>query len=86
MALIFLDDFIALGGYTEDTRLTGWEDFFFWCACAESGRRGRLVPEVLARYRQTGHSMLGWTQTDTTAAWSVIHTRFPQFVPPAPGE
>jgi glycosyltransferase involved in cell wall biosynthesis len=84
MALIRLDDFWALGGYTEDPRLTAWEDFHFWCACAESGRRGRLVPEVLATYRKADHSMLSWTQTDATAAWSVMHTRFPALLPATP--
>jgi hypothetical protein len=84
MALIRLDDFFALGGYTEDILMTGWEDFFFWCACAETGRRGRLVPEVLATYRQTAHSLLEWTQTDTTAAWSVLHARFPHIIPLTP--
>lgn len=84
MALIRLDDFFALGGYTEDIRMTGWEDFFFWCACAESHRRGRLVPEVLATYRQTGHSLLEWTQTDTSAAWSVLNARFPEIIPSTP--
>jgi hypothetical protein len=84
MALIRLDDFIALGGYTEDVRMTGWEDFFFWCACAETQRRGRLVGEVLATYPQTAHSLLEWTQTDTTAAWSVLHTRFPDIIPATP--
>ena len=77
MAMIRLDDFWALGGYTEDPRLTAWEDFHLWCACAQSGRRGTLVPEVLASYRKADHSMLSWTQTDATAAWSVMRARFP---------
>ena len=81
MALIRLDDYAVLGGYTEDIRLTGWEDFHLWCACAESGRRGTLVPEVLARYRETGHSMLA-SQTDMSAAWSLLHARFPTILPP----
>lgn len=84
MAMIRLDDFTALGGYTEDIRMTGWEDFHFWCSCVETGRRGRLVPEILASYRQAEHSMLGWTQTDTTAAWSLMHSRFPTIIPSAP--
>jgi Glycosyl transferase family 2/Glycosyl transferases group 1 len=83
MTLIWLDDFVALGGYTEDIRLTGWEDFHLWCACAETGRQGRLVPEVLARYRQTGHSMLS-ARPDMTEAWSLLHTRFPAIVPSTP--
>ena len=81
MALIRLDDYVALGGYTEDIRLTGWEDFHLWCACADTGRRGTLVPEVLARYRKTGHSMVA-LQTDMSAAWSVLHARFPSILPP----
>lgn len=81
MALIRLDDFWAVGGYTEDPRLIGWEDFHLWCACAESDRRGVLVPEVLASYRRAEHSMLAWTETDSTTAWSLMHTRFPAIVP-----
>jgi hypothetical protein len=84
MALIRLDDFWALGGYTEDPRLTAWEDFHLWCACSESGRRGTLVPEVLASYRKSEHSMLAWTQSDATAAWSVMQTRFPALLPATP--
>ena len=84
MTLIRLDDLWALGGYTEDPRLTGWEDFHLWCACAESDRWGVLVPEVLASYRKADHSMLAWTQTDVTTAWSLMHARFPAVVPPTP--
>ena len=82
MALIRLDDLIALGGYTEDPRLTAWEDFDLWCRCAESGRYGRHVPEVLARYRRAEHSMLAWTQTDASMAWSVMYSRFPALLEP----
>ncbi len=85
MALIRLDDLVAFGGYTENVRLTGWEDFDLWCRCVEAGGRGRLVPEVLAEYRQTGHSMLATIQTDLTVAWSVMHARFPALVGAAPG-
>jgi hypothetical protein len=43
------------------------------------------VPEVLASYRKADHSMLSWTQSDATAAWSVMHTRFPELLPATPG-
>lgn len=85
MAMIRLDDYLALGGCSEDIRLTGFEDFHFWCACVASGRRGTLVPEVLASYRQTDHSLLS-SHADRTAAWSVLHSRFPAIVPSRPGE
>ena len=78
MALIRLDDFWALGGYTEDPRLTAWEDFHLWCACAQ------IRPPRHARPRGAGeatgkadHSMLRELKTDATAAWSVMRARFP---------
>jgi glycosyltransferase involved in cell wall biosynthesis len=80
MAMIRLDDLVAIGGYTEDPRLTSWEDFHLWCAFAESGRRGTLVPQVLARYRASDHSMLAWTQIDLTVATSLMRARFPELV------
>lgn len=83
MALIRLDDYGVLGGFTEDVRLEGWEDFHFWWACAASGRRGALVPEILANYRQTDHSLLS-AQTDTSAAWSLLNAQFPTVVPSTP--
>ena len=85
MAMMRVEDLLELGGYTEDVRLTSWEDYHLWCRCAESGRRGVLVPELLARYRKTGHSMLSWTQTDTATAVSLLHERFPAIVAPLPG-
>ncbi|MHB1568679.1 MAG: glycosyltransferase [Solirubrobacteraceae bacterium] len=80
MAMIRLDALDRVGGYTEDVRLTGWEDFHLWCACAEAHLRGRLVPEVLARYRQVDHSMLGGI-VDYATAWSVLRARFPALLP-----
>lgn len=76
MAMIRLEALERIGGYTEDVRLTGWEDFHLWCSCAEAHLRGRLVPEVLARYRQVDHSMLGGI-VDYATAWSVLRARFP---------
>ncbi len=62
MALIRRDLWESLGGYTPMS-INGWEDFDFWCKCAESGFRGQMVPEILARYRVHGSSMLR-TETD----------------------
>jgi len=83
MALIRRQDVLDLGGYTTDPRLTGWEDFHLWCQCAESGRHGVLVPQVLAWYRRREHSMLlADTEIDITTAWSVMRTRFPELLGP----
>jgi hypothetical protein len=81
MALIRRRHLLELGGYTTDPRLTGWEDFHLWCRCAESGRHGVLVPQVLAWYRRREHSMLlAETEIDITTAWSVMRARFPELL------
>ena len=57
MALIRKSTWQRVGGY-ERMNVGGWEDFDFWCKCVEAGLRGLLVPEILARYRVHGTSML----------------------------
>jgi hypothetical protein len=56
MALIRRRELRELGGYAEDPRLLGWEDYDLWCRTAESGRYGVHVPEILAGYRRSAHS------------------------------
>ena len=80
MALIRREHLVELGGYTTEPRLTGWEDFHLWCSCAEAGRYGILVPQVLAWYRRTAHSMLSDVETSTTVAWSLMRSRFPDLL------
>jgi hypothetical protein len=77
MALLRRDQLLALGGYAEDLRLYGWEDYELWCRCAERGLRGVLVPQVLTRYRRAEHSMLAITDLDSTDAESVLRARYP---------
>ncbi len=57
MALIRKSTWERVGGYTP-MPISGWEDYDFWCKCAESGLDGLFVPEILARYRMHGSSML----------------------------
>ncbi|HEY3830247.1 MAG TPA: glycosyltransferase family A protein [Solirubrobacteraceae bacterium] len=61
-----------LGGYRLDRRLHGWEDFDLWCRMAEAGHHAVRVPEVLARYRLSQHSMLAQTNISATDAFSLI--------------
>ena len=77
MALLRRDELLELGGYAEDLRLYGWEDYELWCRCAERGKRGVLVPQVLTRYRRAEHSMLAITDLDSTDAESVLRARYP---------
>jgi len=78
MALIRREDLLELGGYTTEPRLTGWEDFHLWCRCAETGRYGVIVPQVLAWYRRHSHSMSADNESSTVAAWSIMRARFPE--------
>jgi glycosyltransferase involved in cell wall biosynthesis len=78
MSLLRRDELVAIGGYTEDLRLHGWEDYDLWCRCLERGLRGVLVPQILARYRRAGHSMLvSVTNLDVTEAESLLRARYP---------
>jgi hypothetical protein len=77
MSLIRRTAFEAVGGYTTDPRLGGWEDLALWCAFAEAGMRGALVPEIVARYRAGRHSMISLTNIDASEAWSLLLERFP---------
>ncbi len=77
MAMLRRSAVEELGGFPTDERLYGWEDFALWCALAQAGMRGTLVPEIVARYRTNRHSMIGLTNIDTAEAWSVLVERYP---------
>ncbi|MEA2373107.1 MAG: hypothetical protein QOH12_3501 [Solirubrobacteraceae bacterium] len=84
MALFRRRDLIELGGFDEDIRMTGWEDYDLWCRCASRGLHGVLVPQVLGRYRRSGHSMLALTGIDHQVAWSMLVHRHPEVLGGAP--
>ena len=77
MAMLRRASVLQLGGYTEDIRFYGWEDYELWCRIAERGGHGQFVPEMLCRYRQTDHSMLSLTEIDGTEALSLLRDRYP---------
>lgn len=77
MAMIRREALLDVEGYTTDARLYGWEDFALWCALAQQGRYGVLVPEVVARYRVALHSMIALTNIDGSVAWSTLVDRYP---------
>ena len=84
MALFRRRELIELGGFDEDVRMTGWEDYDLWCRCASRGLHGVLVPQVLSRYRRSGHSMLALTGIDHQVAWSMLVNRYPDVLGGAP--
>ncbi len=78
MALIRRDVLIDLGGFCEDIRLLGWEDYDLWLRIAECGLAAIHVPQVVGCYRRTRHSMLASiTDIDTTVARSIVSKRSP---------
>jgi hypothetical protein len=84
MAMIRRRALLAAGGYTEDLRLHGWEDFDLWCRLATRGMRGLLVPEILCRYSLGEESMIAVTNLDSSEAWGVLRKRYPSVLGGAP--
>jgi hypothetical protein len=75
MALLRRSALLAVGGYTTEPHLYGWEDFAMWCEFAERGWVGHHVPEIVARYRTGLHSMIRITNIDSSTAWSTLVAR-----------
>ena len=78
MALWRLSALKALGGFAADQRLHGWEDYDLWCRTAEAGHGVAFVPEIVAEYRFTRHSMLSVTNLSVQTAISVMMERSPR--------
>jgi glycosyltransferase involved in cell wall biosynthesis len=64
MALVRKSAWAAVGGFAPIR--FGWEDYDFWCRCAEQGLFGVQIDEILAEYRYHNRSMLR-TITDIPA-------------------
>lgn len=77
MALIRREPLLALGGYTEDPRMAGWEAFELWCRCAEAGGHGVHVPQVLA-WRE--RSDPAGTSDPHDPRWALLRERHPQLL------
>ena len=80
MALVRTRTVVALGGYTTDRRLHGWEDYDLWCRIAERGGHAAFVPELVGRYRVSAHSMIALTNISHVAATSLLAERYPQLM------
>lgn len=78
MAMLRRSALESMGGYVTDPTLYGWEDFALWLGMAEKGYRGIHVPDFVARYRESPHSMIALANVDSTAAWGALLRRYPQ--------
>lgn len=86
-ALIRKSAWQACGGYA--TRVAeldlGWEDYDLWLRFADAGYHGVLVPEILARYRSHGGSMVNTTNIETDSINDYFRRRYQNLSwPPLP--
>ena len=77
MAMLRRGAFEEVGGYATDPALYGWEDFDLWLAFANRGMHGVRVPDFVARYRQSPHSMIALANIDILASWGTLLRRHP---------
>jgi glycosyltransferase involved in cell wall biosynthesis len=78
LALLRRSALEELGGFTEDRRLYGWEDYDLWCRIAERGDRAAHVPEIVARYRLAAGSMISLTNLSIREASEALAERSPR--------
>lgn len=79
-ALIRREAFVAMGGYSYDQRLYGWEDYDLWLRMAEVGRYGVFTPEIIARYRVGHSSMISQTNISTVDAYAALVDHAPELL------
>lgn len=77
LALIRRSTLEALGGYTDDLALYGWEDYDLWLGVADAGLVPAFVPEVIARYRVDPTSMLSVANISHDDAYARFIERHP---------
>ncbi|MCU1459452.1 MAG: hypothetical protein JWL73_3544, partial [Actinomycetia bacterium] len=80
MALIRRSALLELGGYAEERRLYGWEDYDLWCRLAEKGAYAVHVASPVARYRSSRSSMISMSNLSHTAAFDALRERAPQLM------
>jgi hypothetical protein len=79
-SLIRREAFMAMGGYSYDPRLYGWEDYDLWVRMAEAGMTGAFVPEIIARYRVGHSSMISQTNLSTSDAYAALLDHAPELL------
>jgi hypothetical protein len=77
MAMVRRSALEAVGGYSTDPALYGWEDFDVWVGMANRGMHGVRVPDFVARYRRSLHSMIALANIDSLASWSTLLRKHP---------
>lgn len=79
MALLDRSTVLRLGGYSTeliDHGWFGWEDYDLWLKFARAGHGCRLVPRIVAGYRDHGASMLRRTNRDSARLADYFKSKF----------
>lgn len=79
MAMLRRSTLERFGGWSEAMRF-GWEDFHLWARIADAGLSAAFVPQALAWYRASQHSMLVSTNLDIVTQWSRIRADAPNLM------
>jgi succinoglycan biosynthesis protein ExoO len=77
LALLRRDRVLALGGYREDERLHGWEDYELWVRIAADGGHGVHIPTFVARYRRALGSMAHFSDLDSDGMRAALRQLHP---------
>ncbi len=88
MALLDKQAVLDLGGYSTeliDYGWFGWEDYDLWLKLAQAGRSCRLVPRIVAGYRDHGASMLRRTNRSSERLARYFTTKFAALLSQHPG-
>lgn len=80
MALVRRRELLGLGGYSEDLRLHGWEDYDLWCRFADRGSRAAFVAQILGRYHRSEYSMITLTDIDDSEMKWLLRKRYPRLM------
>jgi glycosyltransferase involved in cell wall biosynthesis len=88
MALLDRQAVLDVGGYSTeliDYGWFGWEDYDLWLKLAQAGQPCRLVPRIVAGYRDHGASMLRRTNRSSERLARYFRTKFAALLNQHPG-
>jgi len=77
LALLRRSSLESVGGYTDDLRLHGWEDYDLWLSFADRDLSPTFVPHAIGRYREHASSMRSITDLSHDEARLALRERHP---------
>jgi hypothetical protein len=80
MAMFRVSAVRALGGYSSDRRIYGWEDYDLYCRLAEHAYSGAFVDRIVGRYRVSATSMISFSNISHTTAFVALKEHAPMLM------